>query len=160
MCNPAVIPYVIAAVGAVVQTVGQNQQAKRQAHAIEAQNEVAADEQADASSVDANELSAEAMRDRARVMVAAGESGLQGASFEGLLQNSLMQQSQDTALVIKNDANATRARQAQANSMLSGLQITNGAGIALNAGMAVAGTYAKNGSPRIGGSKTSTNPKK
>lgn len=145
MCNPALIALAITAAGTGVSMVAQNEQSKATAKAIEAQNQVQADEIADQASVEINERNREAYREMARIRVASGESGLAGASLDQAIGNVLFQRDFDNALTIKGESNRQRARTANTNSALSRLQIHSTAGIVVNSALAGGSAYANAG---------------
>lgn len=62
-----------------------------------------------------------------------------------MLQTSELNQSIDSGLILKNEKNAQRARQARHKSNMSGIQMKTGLGIALDAGAAGANAYIGSG---------------
>ena len=76
----------------------------------------------------------EARRERARIRVGAGESGVAGASFEAQLKNSFGQENQDIAVIKKQGGFTQRSINTNAKSnsgrfggLQAGLQIAGGA---------------------------------
>ena len=147
MCLPAavLIPIAIAAAATAVSVVGQIQSANNETARIQAQHDA---KQKEIDQKAAAEISArlrEARREQGRIMVAAGESGLNTASpvVQGLLTDASMQATLSNQESLANRASRKRATTAEANALVpsrptllgAGLQIAlSGAGAAANAG--------------------------
>lgn len=154
MCNPVLL--LVMAVGAsIAQNVAANRAAKRQANALDEQNQIQADEIADQQGVELNERARAARRERAAARVSASEAGINlgSNSFLAMLQTSELNQSIDSGLILKNERNAQRARQARHKSNMAGIQMKTGLGIALDATAAGANAY-------IGAGGSFTRPKR
>lgn len=126
------VPYVIAALGAGGSMYVQNQNNKKMQQAIEEQVNTQATQEMD-------QRAREARAERARIRVAAAESGIQGASFESSLAQSLFNEANDTTK-IKNLAEKNQLAQK------SQYPISNATGYALAIGSSLASTYASRGS--------------
>ena len=85
--------------------------------------------------------------------MSAAESGINlgSNSFLAMLQNSEINQSIDSGLILKNESNMQRARQAETNSALAGITKKTGLGIALDATQAgIQGYIAGGGKTYLG----------
>lgn len=145
MCVIAIplIMAAIAVVGSVMQNRANNKAMKRQQDALEHQNEVRAEEIADAASAEMNERARAVRKARASARAVASEAAinLSSGSFLAQLQTFEAQQDIDAGLVTKNENNRQRARNADFNSGLSRIQYKTGLGIAMDAAMAGASAY-------------------
>lgn len=143
MCNPMLIMAVVAAGASIAQNVAANKAAKRQANALDEQNQIQADEISDQKGVELNERARAARRERAAARVSASEAGINlgSNSFLAMLQTSEINQSMDSGLILKNERNTQRARQASHKSNMAGIQMKTGLGIALDATAAGTGAY-------------------
>lgn len=137
----AMIGLTVAATAASV--AAQHQSAKAQTKAINEQNQVQADEIADAAGVELGERARAARRERASMRAAASESGvnLGSGSFIAALQTSISNQQNDMGLITANANNRQRARGAQAKSLMSQIQMPTAASAAFQIGAAGAGSY-------------------
>lgn len=154
MCDPVSITLaVVGVVGSVMANEAANDAADRQTAAIEAQNQIRADEISDQKGVELDAQARAARRERAAARAAASESGINlgSNSFLAMLQNSEINQSINSGLILKDAKNAQRARQAETNSLLAGITKKTGLGIALDATQAgVQGYLAGGGQTYLG----------
>lgn len=147
MCLPAAIaiPIALAAAGTAVSVVGQIQAANSANKAIQAQHDAKQHEIDLQASEQISARLREARREQGRIMVAAGESGLNTASpvVQGLLTDASMQATLSNQESLANRASRKRATTAEANAMMvskptllgAGLQIAlSGASAAVKAG--------------------------
>lgn len=152
MCNPLLLGLMM--VGAsIAQNVAANKAAKAQAKALDAQNQIVADEISEQQGNELNERARAARRERAAARVSASEAGINlgSNSFLAMLQTSEINQSMDSGLILKNESNMQRSRQARHKSNLSGIQMKTGLGIAVDAAAAGAqGYFAAGGKPYLG----------
>jgi hypothetical protein len=145
----------VAIVGAVMADKAANKAADQQTKALEHQNQLRADEIADSQGEQLTERTRAARRERAAARVSAAESGINlgSNSFLAMLQTSEINQSIDSGLILKNESNMQRARQAQHASNLAGIQKKTGLGIALDATQAGVQAYMGAGGQTYMGSK-------
>ena len=142
MCEPttlAIVGAYTAVAASAVSAYGDYQSGKAQNSALEDQAQTQADEAASARDQEIGERVKQSRRERARIRVSAGESGISGQSFEAQLKNSLGAENQDIAVAqkqggfteraIKNDLKVNRSRFSGVNA---GLQIAETAGNAYN----------------------------
>lgn len=122
MCNPAVIPYVVAAVGAVYGAVQTGKNADRQEEALRKQQKVQDDEIQDAASVATQQRIAQARQERAKVRAASAESGVAGISIGDLLSDVDFQSGMDTSIIANNMNNSRRASATGLGSNLAGIE--------------------------------------
>ena len=144
MCEPvSIIMAAVAIIGSVAQNRAANKAADRQTKALEHQNQLQADEISDAMGQELNERARAARKERAAARVSASEAGINlgSNSFLAMLQSSEIQQSIDSGLIVRNERNAQRGRQARHASNLAGIQKKTGLGIALDAAQAGAAAY-------------------
>jgi len=153
MCLPAAIaiPVALATATAAVSVVGQIQSANAQAKAIRAQHDAKQKEVDQAASAEINARLRQARREQGRIMVAAGESGLNTSSpvIEGLLADSAMQATLSNQQSLANRESRKRATTAEANALMPSKPTLLGAGlqIALSGASAAqgAGAFKKGG---------------
>lgn len=121
----------------------QRQQAKAQERATNEQNAIQADEIAKSAGVELGERARAARRERASMRASASESGINlgSNSFLAALQTSQMNQSNDMGLITQNERGQQRARQANARSLMSRIQMPTAASSAFALGAAGAGAY-------------------
>jgi Fe-S cluster assembly iron-binding protein IscA len=117
-----------------VSTYAQHQTAKAQAKAIGVQQEHERIEAQEAAEEEIGQRIRAARESRARARVAAGESGVGGASFAAAINQSLQDQDTTVALAAKNVAFAQRGIDDRANTALSGIRSPS----ALEAGLSIA----------------------
>jgi hypothetical protein len=144
MCEPATIIMTgLAVASATVGYIGQKESGKAQVRAINEQNELQAQEIADAAGVKMTESARAARRERAAMRASGAESGINlgSNSFLDALQTSVINQYNDQGLILRNESNSQRARDAQARSLASQVRIPSGLEGALSIGAAGAGTY-------------------
>lgn len=126
MCEPMTIA---AFAGLALSAVGQVQQANAQEDALEATAEQAAAETGAKIQQETGQRVAQARRERSRLIVAAGESGIaaNSGSFEAQIANSFARQNRDLALISKNarfsESGINAQSKGQASQIRSGLQI-------------------------------------
>lgn len=132
MCEPATVLGVLAVAGSAVSAVGQYQQASASNKAAGEQAQAQADEYANTRDQQIGERIKESRRERARLRVSAGESGVAGASFEAALRQSFGDQNQDIAIAQKQGKLTSRSLKAQTKAstksfspVASGLQIAS-----------------------------------
>ena len=156
MCDPVSITLAaVSVIGSVAANREANKAARRQAAAIEEQSAIQGEEIADAMGQQLDERARAARRERAAARVAASESGINlgSNSFLAMLQTSEINQSIDSALIRKNENIHQRARRAETKSLLSGIHMKNGLGIALDATQAGVQTYFASGGKRYFGKR-------
>lgn len=120
---------------AAASTYAQQQSADAQAKAASQQAQNKAEESAAAAAEKLGARVREGRRARGRAIVAAGEANVGGNSFSAVLQNSLMQQDMDAALIQQNAAFQGRAIQGELKSAIA----STNAPTALSAGLNIAG---------------------
>jgi len=126
MCEPTTLLAIsiatsVASAGAGI--YAQNQAGKAQADALQTQAQAQADEQTAVAELEMGTRVKQARAERARMRVAAGESGISGASFEAQLSNSMFQQNQDNAITALDTRFANRANEARLGSGLAQIQL-------------------------------------
>lgn len=117
MCDPVSVGIALSMTTAAIGVYSADQAAGAQQEALDTQREQQAEELSTKASVEMGERVKQARRERARIRVAAGESGVQGASFESQLMDSFAQENQDLALISKNARFADRASAGQHASL-------------------------------------------
>jgi hypothetical protein len=155
MCEPIAIAAAFA-VTTAAQQYGQYQSAKAQVKAINEQNRIQADEIADAAGLELTERARAARRERGRSRAAASEAGINlgSGSFLAALQTSAINQSNDSGLILQNEKNQQRARDANYRSALSQIQVPTALSASLAIGASAAqGFYAGGASIAKGASK-------
>ena len=157
MCEPTTLA-VLSAVGTAVSIAGQHQSGKAQVKAINQQNEIQSQEIADAAGVEMTERARAARRERAALRASGAESGINlgSNSFLAALQTSVFNQFNDQGLILRNESNQQRARQAQAKSLVSQVQVPNALSAALSIGSAGIGTFANASAARRAGQRSVT----
>lgn len=131
MCDPISMA-VVAVVSTGAKIVGEIQSAKAQNKAIAAQQVQQQAEIGAAQVAEINDRTRQARKEQGRIKVAAGEAGLQlGGSVEGLLQDSLMQNSLANERTNQNTQSQRNASVAEANAAYSRVQAPSilGAGL-------------------------------
>lgn len=145
MCLPAAlaIPIAIAAAGTAVSVVGQIQSANKEAARIQAEHDVKQHEVDLQTSEQISARLREARREQGRIMVAAGESGLNTSSpvIEGLLQDAGMQATLSNQESLANRESRKRSITAEANAAMPTKPTLLGAGLQI----AVSGLNAAQG---------------
>lgn len=143
MCSVGLALFAVAAAASIASDSESNRQTKRTVKALNAQNELRADEINQQAGQELNERSRAARKERAAARVAASEAGvnLGSGSFLALLQSSEVQQAQESGVILKNKDSAQKARQAEYTSQLSQHSYVTGVGMVLNAASAGAGAY-------------------
>lgn len=119
MCEPTTIMTALALTSAAAGTYGQYRSASAQEDALNEQARIRAEENADAAETQLGERVREARKERARIRVAAGESGVAGLSVAAQLSNSFLQQSQDVATIRRQAHMNQRAANAATRSEMS-----------------------------------------
>jgi hypothetical protein len=148
MCLPAAIaiPVALATATAAVSVVGQIQSANNAAKAIEAQYEQRKEQIDEKTSAEISDRLRQARREQGRIMVAAGESGVNTASpvIQGLLTDASMQATLSNQRSLANRESAREAARAEANAMMPSQPTLLGAGlqIALSGASAAQGAGA------------------
>jgi hypothetical protein len=155
MCLPVAlaIPVALAAAGTAVSVIGQIQSANNQAAALKAQAAAKNKEIDQQTSAQIDERLREARREQGRIMVAAGESGLNTGSpvVQGLLTDASMQATLSNQESLANRESRRRATIAEANAMMPSKPTLLGAGLQI--AMSAAGAAQKAGAFK-GGSTT------
>jgi hypothetical protein len=131
------MPYIVAGLSvasAGVSVYSQRETAKAQARAIGTQQEHERQEATEAAAEELGQRIRANREQRARARVAAGESGVGGASFAASLNQSLQDQDETAALAAKNVAFAQRGIDDRANTALAGIRKPS----ALEAGLSIA----------------------
>lgn len=116
MCEPTTI---LMGASAAIGAFGAHKNAKAQSTNMAKQQSVQADQQHAAASAKAGERAKQSRAERARLRVAAGESGVTGQSFEAQLMDSVFQEGQDQAMIERNLDNAIEAGNAQTATAFS-----------------------------------------
>lgn len=133
MCLPVVpaIAIGLAVATTAVSVVGQIQSANNYNKAIEAQHALKQEEIDDKATAEINERMRQARREQGRIMVAAGESGLNTSSpvVEGLLTDAAMQATLANQQSLANREARKRATTAEANAMMKSKPTLLGAGL-------------------------------
>jgi len=134
MCDPVTVMGALSVAGTAMGAVSQYQQANASNRATEQTAQAQADEYADSRDQQLGERVRASRRERARIRVSAGESGVAGQSFEAQLRNSFGAQERDIAISKKQSLNTGRSLNAQVKAeaksfspLSAGLQIA-GAG--------------------------------
>lgn len=131
------------AIQTAMSTYGEFQQAGSQMSALHGSAQAQANEHKARLEQEAGERSRQARRERARMIVAAGESGVQlsSNSFESQLSNNFTREGRDLAIIKKNalaSSNSINSQVAsQAANIKSPLQIVSGAAAS---GLQIAGS--------------------
>lgn len=143
MCEPTTIMMGVSMAVAAVGTYGQIQSGKAQVRAIDKQNEIQAQEIAEAAGVEMTERARAARRERGAMRAAGAESGINlgSNSFLAGLQTSVLNQYNDQGLILRNESNQQRARDAQARSLTSQVHIPSALEGALTIGSAGVSGY-------------------
>lgn len=144
MCLPLAlaIPIALAAAGTAVSVVGQIQSANNQAAALKAEVKAKNTEINQQTSQAIDDRLRQARREQGRIMVAAGESGLNTGSavVQGLLTDASMQATLANQTSLANAESRKRATDAEANAQMPSKPTLLGAGlqIAMSAASAAA----------------------
>jgi hypothetical protein len=139
MCGVLEAITVMSVVSAGVSTYAQHQTAKAQADAIGVQQEHERQETTEVAEEELGQRIRANREQRARARVAAGESGVGGASFAASINQSLADQDMTAALAAKNVAFAQRGIEDRANTALAGIRSPS----ALEAGLTIASAGVK-----------------
>lgn len=142
MCIPAVAAAVLVAAGtAAVGVIEQNQAAKATNKALNAQNTERKHEIDQAATSEINDRLREMRREQARILVAAGESGLSlgSGSVEALLLDSQQQAELANDTSLANRESRKLASDTETQSKLQAKTTLLGAGLKI--GLAGAGAY-------------------
>lgn len=142
MCEPTTILAIGAMAMAGVSAYAQNQSAKAQTEAMTAQAETERLEQSSATEEAMGQRIRAAREQRARARVAAGESGAMGASFAAMVNQSIQDQSMDSALAAKNLAFQQRAVDDRLSTGLSQVRKVSAVEAGLSIGTAGMSGYA------------------
>ena len=143
MCLPAAAAAVVlAAAAAAASVVSQIQSAKAQTKAINAQNDARQKEIDQAATGEINDRLREARREQGRIMVAAGEAGLNlsSGSVENLLMDSAMQAELSNDRSLANRESRKKAAAAEAQALIPSRPTALGAGLQIS--LAAAKAYA------------------
>jgi hypothetical protein len=129
---------------AAVSQYSAYQSGKAQTRAINQQNEIRAQEIADAAGVEMTERARAARRERAMMRTRGSEAGINlgSGSFIDALQSSVMNQYNDQGLILRNESVQQRGREAEARSALARIQVPTALSAALAIGGAAASGYA------------------
>lgn len=112
----------VAALGAGVSALGARQNAKTQGKNMSEAQRVKNKQITDANSAKAGERTKQAWAEKARLRVAAGESGVTGQSFEAQLADVNFQLGQDIAMIEHNTATAGEASNVQTATAFSNVK--------------------------------------
>lgn len=134
MCEPTTIMVGLSIASAAVSVYSQQQTAKAQTASIKQQQEHEREEAYQSAEEQLGQRIRQQREARARARVAAGESGALGASFAAMINQSLMDQDMDAALVAKQSAFTQRGIDDRANTALAGIRSPS----ALEAGLQIA----------------------
>lgn len=147
MCLPAAvaIPLAISTAATAVSVVGQIQSANKATAAIQKQHDAKQKELDQATSQEINDRLRQARREQGRIMVAAGESGINTASpvIQGLLMDSSMQATLANQASLANREARSRSITAEANAMTPSKPTVLGAGLQI--GLSAANAAQKSG---------------
>lgn len=135
MCEPTTIMVGLSIASAAVSVYSQQQTAKAQTANIKQQQEHEREEAHESAEEELGQRIRAQRERRARARVAAGESGALGASFAAQINQSLMDQDMEAALVSKQAAFSQRGADDRANTALAGIRSPS----ALEAGLQIAG---------------------
>lgn len=161
MCEPVTLTtglmYASMAVSAVG-AYGQYQSGKAQTRAINKQNEIQAQEIAEAAGLEMTERARAARRERGAMRAAGAESGINlgSNSFLAGLQVSAMNQYNDQGLILRNESNQQRARDASARSAAARIEMPTALTAALSIGSAGLQGYAAGASATRAGQDANT----
>ena len=150
MCNPAIIMAAVAVVSKASGLHAQRKAADHQISSINAQHDQRQEEIADAASTDMGLRAREGRKERGRIMVAAGESGLMGNTFESSLFTSFLQQEMDISTRKDDQDNQSKSAKMEANNALSRVKKPSGLSAGLQIISAGANSYMSAGG-KIGG---------
>jgi hypothetical protein len=155
MCDPVTLTAVAVA---TVGQIGQYQSAKAQVRAIDKQNEIQSQEIAEAAGVEMTERARAARRERGAMRAQGAESGINlgSNSFLAGLQTSVLNQYNDQGLILRNESNQQRARDAQAKSLMARIQVPTALSGALSIGAAGAQGYFSQKAAVAAGQKSAT----
>jgi len=158
MCEPTTIALIASTAIAGISQYGQYQSAKAQVRAIDEQNEIQAQEISEAAGLEMTERARAARRERGAMRAAGAESGINlgSNSFLAGLQTSVLNQYNDQGLILRNESNQQRARDAQARSLTSRIQVPTALSAALNIGAAGLGAYGDATAARRAGEQSAT----
>lgn len=125
---------VVSVASAAIGTYTQMETAKVQTKLAQQQSDAQQEELQSAADQQAGERVKQSRIERARMLVAAGESGLQGQSFEVSLMDNAARLNEDMANIAKQTGFSSRAIDANTQSTLAGISRPN----ALTAGLQMA----------------------
>lgn len=150
MCDPISIGIGLAVATTAVSVVGQIQSANAANKAIEKQYKVKNKEIDQAATAEIDARLRQARREQGRIMVAAGESGLntESQAVEGLLQDASMQATLANEQSLANRESRRDAAKAEANAAMVSKPTALGAGLQI----ALAGANAANSAGAFKGS--------
>lgn len=151
MCLPAtpLILGLAAAGTAAVSTIAQIQSAKATNKAIRAQHDARQEEIDDAAAAQINERLRQARREQGRIMVAAGESGINTSSpvIDALMLDAQQQAGLANQNTMANRESRKKATTAEANAAMVSKPTLLGAGLQI--GLAGANAYLGARGPRV-----------
>ena len=131
MCDPISIGIGVAVAASAVSVVGQIQSANAANASIRAQAKTKKKEIDEAATQQINDRLREARREQGRIMVAAGESGLNTSSpvVMGLLQDAEMQAELANQTTLANRESRKQATTAEADALMQSKPTVLGAGL-------------------------------
>lgn len=131
MCEPISIGIAVAAAGAALSVVGQIQSANAANKAIKKQHAVQQKEIDQATTAELNDRLRQARREQGRILVAAGESGLntESGAVEALLGDAAMQATLANERSLANRESRKEAATADANTKMVSKPTALGAGL-------------------------------
>lgn len=135
MCDPISISIGLAVATTAVSVVGQIQSANKATARLQAQADTKKHEVDQATSAEINDRLREARREQGRIMVAAGESGINTASpvVQGLLTDASMQATLANQRSLANRESRRKAITADANALVPTRPAALGAGLQIAA---------------------------
>lgn len=155
MCDPITLAIGAAVATTAVSVVGQIQSANAANKAIEAQHAIKQKQIDQAATAEIDDRLRQARREQGRILVAAGESGLniESGAVEALLSDAAMQATLANERSLANRESRKEATTAEANSLMVSKPTALGAGlqIGLSGLNAAVGAGAFRGAPGGGG---------
>jgi hypothetical protein len=134
MCEPTTL---MLAASAIASVVGTAQAATAQQSALTASTNQQYKQINDQAAQEQSQHAIQTNAEQAKIRVAAGESGVGGASVAAQMMDVLFQQSYDTGLINKNRSNALEAAQTGSQAKMAEIKQPD----YLGAGLQIAGAY-------------------
>lgn len=154
MCYIQIIAAVVAAVSSIANNIAANKAVDAQTKALTKQRNMRSQEIADQQDKQLNERARAARKERSAARASASESGinLSSNSFMAMLQDSEIQQSMDSATIVKDTNNRQRALQADYAAAISKFQKKTPLGIMHESNVAAFQAFMSSGGSMGGGS--------